>query len=43
MSFELVDSICGINKLDALLVLEAFDSDQRNKAGKKLRYIFDEP
>jgi len=30
MSFELVDSICGINKLDALLVLEAFDSDQRN-------------
>jgi hypothetical protein len=30
MSFELVDSICGINNLDGLLVLEAFDSDQRN-------------
>ena len=30
LSFDIVDSICSANNFDALLVLEAFDSDQRN-------------
>jgi hypothetical protein len=30
LSFDIVDSICSPNNFDALLVLEAFDSDQRN-------------
>jgi len=30
LSFDIVDSICSTNNFDALLVLESFDSDQRN-------------
>jgi hypothetical protein len=30
LSFDIVDSICSANNFDALLVLEAYDSDQRN-------------
>jgi hypothetical protein len=32
-----VDSICKLNKIDALLVLESFDSDSRTLAGSPIR------
>lgn len=30
LDFDIVDTICSINEFDALLVLEGFDTDQRN-------------
>ena len=30
LSFSIIDTLCTINDFDALLVLEAFDTDQRN-------------